>query len=234
MKPKLIPQLAIVTAEDPATLQDKINSELMLHPNFTDLEIDGNRAIIRYDLEIQPPKPIDLLTGPDQDAHIDHSLVLTPENATDIQRVVVELVLQDPGEDRYCCECQNYKWGIGCPYREGRVKLMDQACEMFDVKIGYDAGDITTERPKLPEVTWEHSPGAPRYTFEWIGDPPDQKYNILACNDLTAEEISLAVYGKPRSISESKLISLAEKTGAAVLYKSMPFDTGVLQLYPKE
>ena len=235
MKPKLIPQLAIITAEDPEQLQDKINAELLAHPHYIDLQIDDSRAILQYNIEIQPPKAINLLTGPDQDAHIDYSLILTPENATDIQRVILELVLPDHGPDRYCCECENYRWGNGCPYRDGHIRLMDSACTMFNLHVGYDQPDVQSKTKKIPQIDWSQAAGSPRYIFEWIGgNPPDPKYAPLEGNDLTAEEISLALYGKPRSIPESKLIILAAKTGAAVLWKTMPFEREAVQLYPEE
>ena len=235
MNPKTIPQIAIITAENPEDLQDKINQELLAHPNYTDLRIDGSRAIIQYNIEIQPPKPADLLTGPDQTANIDHSIILAPEDAADTRRVILELALEHPGEHRFCCECTNYVWGKSCPYRTGHVKIMDPACELFDLKIGYDLMDQQESKPKIPQVDWSQTAGSPRYTFEWIGgNPPDQKYSPLERNDLTPEEIGLVLYGKPRSVSESKLISLAAKTGAAYLWKTMPFDREVVQLYPKE
>lgn len=41
-----------------------------------------------------------------------------------------------PEEKRHCCECDNYDWGKGCPYREGHVRIMDDACAMFNINIG--------------------------------------------------------------------------------------------------
>lgn len=38
-----------------------------------------------------------------------------------------------PEAKRYCCECDNYNWGKGCPYSEGHVRLMDNACGHFTV-----------------------------------------------------------------------------------------------------
>lgn len=40
---------------------------------------------------------------------------------------------EDKEEIRYCCECENYDWGRGCPYREGHIKLMDHSCEYFNI-----------------------------------------------------------------------------------------------------
>lgn len=46
---------------------------------------------------------------------------------------------EEPEEEKpviYCADCDNYDWGKGCPYREGRVDRLDLACEMFNVKVG--------------------------------------------------------------------------------------------------
>lgn len=36
---------------------------------------------------------------------------------------------------RKCCECGNYDWGRGCPFREGHVTLMMPACKHFTIEI---------------------------------------------------------------------------------------------------
>ena len=38
-------------------------------------------------------------------------------------------------ETRKCCECGNYDWGRGCPFREGRVTLMMDACHHFTIEV---------------------------------------------------------------------------------------------------
>ena len=47
----------------------------------------------------------------------------------------IDIVVQKP-QGRKCCECENYDWGRGCPYRHGHVQVMDDACSMFNVTIG--------------------------------------------------------------------------------------------------
>lgn len=37
--------------------------------------------------------------------------------------------------DRHCCECGNYSWSQRCPYREGPVARLEDACGMFNVII---------------------------------------------------------------------------------------------------
>ena len=46
---------------------------------------------------------------------------------------------QYPWSDRRCCECGNYDWGKGCPYRDERVTLMMPACSRFTIE--YEGGD---------------------------------------------------------------------------------------------
>ena len=46
----------------------------------------------------------------------------------------IELTIGVP-KKRYCCECENYAWGKGCPFC-GHVKGMAPACELFNVYFG--------------------------------------------------------------------------------------------------
>ena len=41
----------------------------------------------------------------------------------------------EPWSDRYCCECGEYEWGRGCPYREGHVTLKMNACHHFTIEL---------------------------------------------------------------------------------------------------
>lgn len=45
---------------------------------------------------------------------------------------------KEPWEDRHCCACTEYKWGEGCPYREGRVTVMMPACSHFTMEYRGD------------------------------------------------------------------------------------------------
>ena len=49
-----------------------------------------------------------------------------------------EAAEEEPWRERYCCECGEYDWGRGCPYRSGRVTLMMDACHHFTVDIRED------------------------------------------------------------------------------------------------
>lgn len=47
-------------------------------------------------------------------------------------------VVEEPWMGRHCCECGEYDWGRGCPYREGHVTLLMDACHHFTVEIRED------------------------------------------------------------------------------------------------
>lgn len=49
--------------------------------------------------------------------------------------IFYEMGDEEEEKPRRCCECINYEWGKGCPYREGHVRIMDVACEMFNITI---------------------------------------------------------------------------------------------------
>ena len=138
MKEQLkIPQIEIVTASDPAELQEQINAVLLKHPDVTDINVEADRALIRYVVTIDPPTPPQIETG----APIvpKYSIMFTEStDPAETVRIGIELVLPKI-TGRSCCDCSNYEWGIGCPYRAGPIRLLDPACSMFNVRIdGYD------------------------------------------------------------------------------------------------
>ena len=134
---KQIPQISIITADDPEQLQDKINEELLIHPDYIGIDVRSDSAIIRYyvTVTVQEPDPIGLLPAEGEHSVIDHRIDLTEENSENVEGICVQLLLPVP-ERRYCCECDNYNWGIGCPYRSGAIRPMDPACSLFNIHIG--------------------------------------------------------------------------------------------------
>ena len=56
------------------------------------------------------------------------------DDSADTETVEIRIQARIP-IGRFCCECENYRWGSGCPYRSGRVEKMADACGMFDVVI---------------------------------------------------------------------------------------------------
>lgn len=134
---KQIPQISIITADDPELLQDKINQELLIHPDYIDIDVRSDSAIVRYyiTVTVQEPDPIDSLPAEGENAVIDHRIDLTEEDSENVEGICIQLLLPVP-EKRYCCECNNYNWGIGCPYRSGAIRPMDPACSLLNIHIG--------------------------------------------------------------------------------------------------
>jgi len=129
-----IPQIEIVTAPDPATLQEEINKVLLQHPIVKDISIEDGRAVIQYDVTVNAPAPPPLETG--GPVAPDHTLTFTDSLDPDQSvRMVVELILPKLAGRYYCCDCDNYDWGKGCPYRKGRIMPTDPCCDMLNVTI---------------------------------------------------------------------------------------------------
>lgn len=136
-----ISQIEIVTASDPAELQDGINAVLLQHPDVTDISIEPDRAMIQYTITVESPAAAQIETGlPIVPVH-SISFADNPD-PDEVSHFAIELILpKDP--DRFCCECTNYSWGKGCPYREGIVRNMDKSCQMFNVNITFDGLEPT-------------------------------------------------------------------------------------------
>lgn len=84
-------------------------------------------ALIYYDIpdELMDPEP--------DGSETDYDIELADKGRC-TESVTIRLRVRPP-EHRHCCECDNYDWGRGCPYRSEHIKLMDDACSMFNVII---------------------------------------------------------------------------------------------------
>ena len=49
---------------------------------------------------------------------------------------IQEEIHDEPWSDRKCCECGHYVWGRGCPYKDGHITLMMDACHNFTIELG--------------------------------------------------------------------------------------------------
>lgn len=140
-----IPQIEIVTAPDPATLQEEINKVLLQHPNVTDISIENDRAIVKYDVTVNAPAPPPLEIG--NPVAPDHILAFTDSlDPRQSVRMVIELILPKLTGKYYCADCDNYDWGKGCPYRKGRIMPTDPCCDMLNVTIS--SQESTIDKPK--------------------------------------------------------------------------------------
>lgn len=94
---------------------------------FSDLE-----ALIHYDIpdDLAPQAEPDPC-GPEPDYRLE---LADDEGQSEFETIRIEMRL-GTHEDRHCCECNNYVWGLSCPYRKGHIRLMDKACCMFNIVI---------------------------------------------------------------------------------------------------
>ena len=91
--------------------------------NISDLS-----ALIYYDIpdELFSQEPE---LGPEPDYDIEF-----PDCSAGSDTVTIRIKVGKT-DDRHCCECDNYRWGKGCPYRKGHIRLMEPACKMFNISI---------------------------------------------------------------------------------------------------
>lgn len=91
--------------------------------------VSEREALIFYeDPEIQEPTTEYEFHG------FDHCVDIADPEEKGAEVLSIRITVPDPGV-RFCCECENYDWGRGCPYRSGHVKLMDPCCRMFNINI---------------------------------------------------------------------------------------------------
>lgn len=88
------------------------------------------QALIYYDDPDGIPEPDEIHSRPDADYIVD----LSGGNVKG-QTIRIDVTVGEAHDSRYCCECDNYSWGQGCPYSTDRRKLKDPACGMFNVRI---------------------------------------------------------------------------------------------------
>lgn len=90
--------------------------------------ISSLEALIFYDI------PDELMEqDPDYGPKADYDIEF-PDASGGSDWVTIRLKV-GKNQTRHCCECDNYSWGRGCPYRSEHIKLMDPACKMFNVII---------------------------------------------------------------------------------------------------
>lgn len=94
-------------------------------------EITPTEVIVYYDI----PDELVQVAEPERD-DFDYRIESGDiEDETKTISLKIELVLPD-ASNRFCCECDNYDPRLGCPYRDGKIRNMDPACQMFNVVIG--------------------------------------------------------------------------------------------------
>lgn len=94
-------------------------------------QISDTEALVYYEI------PEELETVAEDGDDCDYEIDLRDLEDGECETVKVSLVLPK-SKGRRCCECENYRWGKGCPYKDGHVKLMDDNCRMFNVVINVE------------------------------------------------------------------------------------------------
>ena len=113
------------TLQEFADAYEEAANELSRATIIEEKEIGPLQLLIYYE---DPGEP-----DPEPEAPAsDYDVRLTDDG----QYITVSIMVDKRYPERYCCECANYDWGRGCPYRSGHVRQMDRACPMFNVLIG--------------------------------------------------------------------------------------------------
>lgn len=87
-------------------------------------------ALILYEVPDDVKEPEEFTcNGPEPDYRLEFE-----DSDLDNKAITIQLTVGE-NLNRYCCECDNYDWGRGCPYREGHIRLKDPACSMFNIII---------------------------------------------------------------------------------------------------
>lgn len=92
--------------------------------------LPGLEALIFYEIpDDLPDAEPEYFGGPEPDYTIEF-----PDGDDCSDMVTIRFkVGKHPG--RRCAECDNYDYGRSCPFRDGHVKPMDEACNMFNLVI---------------------------------------------------------------------------------------------------
>lgn len=90
-------------------------------------EVSEFEALIYYDV------PDELGTCGAASPEPDYVVSFEDDGPCD-QAITIRLMIGRE-DGRFCCECDNYKWSGGCPYKSGHVTRMQQACPMFNVVL---------------------------------------------------------------------------------------------------
>lgn len=123
-------QVLPVQADTLAEFAEALNNAYAELSRFTVEKTErfsGLEALIYYDI----PDELTETTEEQGGSNADYNIEL-PHACDDT--VTIRIKVADI-EDRRCCECDNYDWGKGCPYRDGHIRQMDSACKMFNIII---------------------------------------------------------------------------------------------------
>lgn len=132
-------QMLLIEGRNPSEFAEKYNSALCRlsgHRIESEKFLSDTSMYIFYDDDVSPDDQIEEIRkraeAAFKECEPDFVVDATDEENADTETIEIRLVV-NVHRDRYCCECDNYSWGRGCPYRDGRVELKDSTCPMFNI-----------------------------------------------------------------------------------------------------
>ena len=221
MKQRTVPQVAVIAADTPEQLQEKMNAELLHHPDVTRMTLsegNSNRAIIQYTI------------------------------TEDVPEDEADRYYMETGK-RFCCnDCPECIWDPDrravthwCDLHQDRVRLKSPACDDFYLRLRVgDIHPITAEERNARYEEMNRQQAARRKEEVLHGsrmfkikkktaayfkeleealnkDELTQPHYVLDCYDtflgvtaLLPHEIALFVYGVRKQLSEAEIIGVAK------------------------
>lgn len=128
-------QSILVSGNNPQEFVDAYNetlAELSRATILRERQISDMSVLIFYETSEELDKKVDAV---ETDEPVDYTIELADPEQEETTDIVIKIVAPT-AHDRFCCECDHYDWGKGCPFRDKHIKFMDHACRMFYVNIG--------------------------------------------------------------------------------------------------
>ena len=127
-------QSILVSGNNPQEFVDTYNetlAELSRATILRERQISDTSVLIFYETSEELDKKVKAV---EEDEPVDYTIELADPEQDDTTEIVIKIVAPT-ANDRYCCECDHYDWGKGCPFRDQHIKFKDRACRMFYVNI---------------------------------------------------------------------------------------------------
>lgn len=125
-------QVAYIHGETPEQFEMAFNEQCANLSRFEILEmktVSETGMFVFYETNEEPVQEPQRPNMPESDYVVEFD-----EDSEDTNTIRIDLKVGKKS-NRYCCECDNYDWGKGCPYRDGHIRIMDEACPMFNIVI---------------------------------------------------------------------------------------------------
>ena len=130
----------LVTGRDPeefAEAYGKAYANLSHCENFSEKFISDTSMYLFYD-DPRPEVTDEMLETIRRQAEesfaADYEIEAADPEQTRTRTIRIELTVDVP-ERVHCCDCDNYRWEIGCPFHD-KVKKLSPACPLFNMYFG--------------------------------------------------------------------------------------------------